>query len=50
MVKNHVNFKILLLAVCLLGALQAAAQVKISGKVVDEDGKPVEFARVSATR
>lgn len=49
MVKNHVNFKILLLAVCLLGALQAAAQVKISGKVVDEDGKPVEFARVSIT-
>lgn len=49
MVKNHVNFKILLLAVCLLGALEAAAQVKISGKVVDEDGKPVEFARVSIT-
>ncbi len=49
MVKNHVNFKILLLAACLLGMLQAVAQVKISGKVVDEDGKPVEFARVSIT-
>ncbi len=47
--KNSVKFKILLLAVCLMGALQAVAQVKISGKVVDEEGKPVEFARVSIT-
>ncbi len=40
-------FKILLLAVCLLGTLPAVAQVKISGMVFDEEGKPIEFARVA---
>ena len=31
---------------CLLGSLGAVAQVKISGTIVDEAGKPIEFATV----
>ena len=40
--KHH----ILVLLLALLAALPMAAQVKISGKVVDEKGKPIEFASV----
>ncbi|HAP50687.1 MAG TPA: hypothetical protein DCQ56_05655, partial [Porphyromonadaceae bacterium] len=32
--------------VCMLCALGMAAQVKITGKVVDESGQPIEFATV----
>ena len=31
---------------CCLMALQAAAQVKISGKVIDEKEQPIDFATV----
>jgi len=37
---------ILLLLICLLSALGMAAQVKISGKVIDDAGQPIEFATV----
>lgn len=46
MTKNRI-FKILWLAACLMGALQAVAQFKLTGKVVDEQDKPIEFARVA---
>ncbi len=37
---------ILLVFLCLLVALGAVAQVKITGKVIDDAGKPIEFATV----
>ncbi len=39
-------FRGILLAVCLCGLLPASAQVKILGTIVDEAGKPIEFATV----
>lgn len=37
---------ILLVFLCLLVSLGAVAQVKITGKVIDDAGKPIEFATV----
>ena len=37
---------ICILLVCLMSALGMMAQVKISGKVVDDAGHPIEFATV----
>ena len=38
--------RIISLVVCLLCATMAFSQVKITGKVVDEAGEPIEFATV----
>ena len=38
--------RILMIAMCLLCAPVAFSQVKITGKVVDAAGEPIEFATV----
>ena len=44
--KQFLRIKLPLLLMCSLMALQAVAQVKISGKVIDEKGEPIDFASV----
>ncbi|MEG0011131.1 MAG: carboxypeptidase-like regulatory domain-containing protein [Muribaculaceae bacterium] len=41
-----ISYNIILVLVCLLSGLSLNAQLKISGKVIDADNQPIEFATV----